>query len=676
MPARPSRGKIVSSICTTALVFLLTSSLWVDSSAATSSSAAGSPGAASWIGPGGNYPFNWDYSPQTAINQSNVGNLNLRWLYPLPNALFPTPLGSSVIITPIIADGLVFYITSSDTLIAQVASDGRVAWAKNLTLNYNYQGLGVAPEAQSQEGHTHAIWYTTEVMNQPLVWVAGNNYTVFAFNAYTGDEAFKLDYLPVNILGNRGFYDPGGKQIVIDQARGILTVTNSDSEGTDAGRGFFEAWNITADPPTLLWRTFINPPQDGSEPLWSIKSVQNASYAWDFNGEQQIDLKALPNSTLYSMLYGDWGGFGYNGTYSFAGTDGGWGGSDAYDPQTGIVYVSTSQPSPDWNATTRPGLDLWSSSVLAINELTGKLVWGFQTSPHDLSDYDCSWSVMLANATVNGQSQKVVLKGCKNGYFYALDAATGKMLWYFDAPTIKRASVSDILDPTNKTEMDKPWANYPSLQPYLQNPCNSGGIESDPAYDPVSNIAVVATYNCPKYDQIVPTIGKGVPYGSFGLNLSYAGPAEVWNTTLWGINVDTGKPLWQYDISNIGYRGGVDLSAGLVMVPAADGYLRVLNEETGKLITESFIGGPLCTEPAIGQDASGVEELVFPVCASHETHAPIPVNNGVMMAMAPSALAVRVTSGVPLPAFLAVTALAIVFFAATLVLFLRRRRYP
>ncbi len=257
---------------------------------------------------------------------------------------------------------------------------------------------------------------------------------MFAFNAVNGAEALKVDYLPVGVPGNYGNYDPGGKQIVIDQGRGILTVTDSVSEGTDAGRGFFEGWNVTADPPTLLWRTFLMPPQDGSDPLWSIKSVQNASYAWVFNGTAQVDLKALPNSTLYGMLYGDWGSFGFNGAQSFAGTDGGWGGSDAYDPQTGIVYVGTGQPSPDWNATTRPGLDLWSSSVLAIDETTGKLVWAFQTSPHDLSDYDCSWSVMLANATVNGQTQKAVMKGCKNGYFYALDAATGKMLWYFDAP--------------------------------------------------------------------------------------------------------------------------------------------------------------------------------------------------------------------------------------------------
>jgi outer membrane protein assembly factor BamB len=386
------------------------------------------------------------------------------------------------------------------------------------------------------------------------------------------------------------------------------------------------------------------------------------------------------------MLYGDWGNFGFNGAQSFAGTDGGWGGSDASDPQTGIVYVGTGQPSPDWNATTRPGLDLWSSSVLAIDELTGRLVWAFQTSPHDLGDYDCSWSVMLANAAVGGQTQKVVMKGCKNGYFYGLDAATGKMLWYFDAPSIERAAASAILDPTNKTDMEKPWANYPSVKPYIQNPCHSGGIESDPAYDPVNNIAVVVTYNCPTWVSVVPTIGAGVAYGGFGLDFHYAGPSLPWNTTIWAINVDTGKPLWQYPVPNIGFRGGVDVSGGLVFVPAADGYLRALNEETGQLVMQRNIGAALCTEPAIGQDSSGREELVFPVCNGNDDPG-LPITNGVMMALSPVSVRANSTvtstivvtsyvtsSGVPSLAFLSVAAVAVVFVAATAVLAVRRTK--
>jgi outer membrane protein assembly factor BamB len=256
------------------------------------------------------------------------------------------------------------------------------------------------------------------------------------------------------------------------------------------------------------------------------------------------------------------------------------------------------------------------------------------------------------------------------------------MLWDFNAPSIKRVPESAILDPTNKTDMVKPWANYPSVKPYLQNPCNSGGIESNPAYDPVKNIAIVATYNCPKWDSIVPTVGKGVPYGSFGLNLTYVGPNLPRNTTLWAINVDTGKPLWQFDIANIGYRGGVDISGGLVFVPAADGYLRALNEQTGKLVMQMHIGAPLCTEPAIAQDTNGIEEIVFPVCSSHETYSPLIANNGVMVALALASPMVTSTAStshatspsVPLAAFLSVAAVAVVFIVATGALVMRRKK--
>ncbi|MDA4115209.1 MAG: PQQ-binding-like beta-propeller repeat protein [Thaumarchaeota archaeon] len=689
MPPGSSLPPLASTLGVAAVVFLLASSSSLGSiRASPSADPQTSQSSANWIGPDGNYPFNWDYSPQTAINLTSVNDLGLKWLYPLPGPRIPNTLGSSVIVTPIIVQGAVYYITSSDLLIAQDASDGALLWSKNLSLDYDYPGLGVLPESANLQGHYHAIWYTTLVRGLPLVWVAGDNYTVFAFNAASGAEALKLDYLPVDVPGNHGYYDPGGKQVVVDQGRGILTVTTSDSEGTDAGRGFFEGWNVTANSPTLLWRTFLMPPQDGSDPLWSINSVQNASYAWVFNGTAQVNLKALSNSTLYGMLYGDWGSFGFNGTQSYAGMDGGWGGSDAYDPQTGIIYVGTGQPSPDWNATTRPGLDLWSSSVLAIDETTGKLVWAFQTSPHDLSDYDCSWSVMLANVTVDGQIQKVVMKGCKNGYFYALNAATGKMLWYFDAPSIARAPASAILDPTNRADMTKPWANYPSTKPYVQNPCHSGGIESDPAYDPVNNVAVVVTYNCPLSDSIAPTIGPGVPYGSFGLDLSYSGPSLPWNTTVWAINVDTGKPLWQYPIPDIGFRGGVDVSGGLVLVPAADGYLRALDEQNGQLVMQRNIGAALCTEPAIGQDIAGQEELVFPVCNGNDDQG-LPVANGVMIALTPMSVATNATtsttsvvmtsyvttsSGISSAAFFSVAAVAVVFMAATGVLAARRRR--
>ncbi len=108
------------------------------------------------------------------------------------------------------------------------------------------------------------------------------------------------------------------------------------------------------------------------------------------------------------------------------------------DTRHGIVYVSTSQASPGWNGTYRPGPDLYADSIIALNATNGDMIWFYQTTPHDLYDFDCGWNTVLGNVTLGGSTQEAVFKACKNGYLYALNALTGKLLWYFDPPTVTR----------------------------------------------------------------------------------------------------------------------------------------------------------------------------------------------------------------------------------------------
>jgi glucose dehydrogenase len=104
---------LVSTLSVAALVFLLSSSSSLGGvHAGTDASAPSAQSSADWFGPGGNFPFNWDYSPQTTINLTNVNSLGLMWLFPLPAPRIPNTLGSSVIVTPIIAQGAVYYVTS------------------------------------------------------------------------------------------------------------------------------------------------------------------------------------------------------------------------------------------------------------------------------------------------------------------------------------------------------------------------------------------------------------------------------------------------------------------------------------------------------------------------------------------------------------------------------------
>src|SRR3989442_12765896 len=125
------------------------------------------------------------------------------------------------------------------------------------------------------------------------------------------------------------------------------------------------------------------PPQDGTDPSWSLNSVGNMSYAWIFHGGQNVNLKTLSAAQQRTLLYNDWGNMGFNGTRSYAGTGLGWGGAWVNDPATGIGYVATAQPGPDFNATTRPGPNLWSNSILAIEMTIGKIMWVFQSWHHD-----------------------------------------------------------------------------------------------------------------------------------------------------------------------------------------------------------------------------------------------------------------------------------------------------
>src|SRR5436309_5175013 len=460
---------------------------------------------ANWVGPNGSYPFNTNHNPQNTITGDNAKSLTVKWIWPVP--LGPNTYnsgggygynGQGVIVTPNIINGIAYFVTNYHQLFALNAHTGGIIWTKTLpVLKFGgllnpFWGIGA-----NVTGHYHAIWYTGTVRGLPLIWVVANNYTVFAFNALTGDLnlSFRLMDLKAPVPGNFGQYGTITPQIVIDEQKGILLGGVAVSEAANAGRGFFMGYDITQTPPKLLWRSYIIPPQDGSDPNWGIKSVQNMSYAYIFDGTGAVDLKSLSSTQLNSILYYDWGNFGFNGTHSFGGAGTSWGGSWALDPRTHVAYVATAQSSPDYNASLRPGPNLWATSVLAYDITTGRIVWAFKAVAHDLWDYDCSWNVILANATINGRQQETVFKACKSGHVFALDAQTGKLLWHFLPPSLAVNQYSQSLNPLSKQDMTKPWFNYPSTAGAVMAPGPVGGLESDITYDPGLNMLFCGPVN-------------------------------------------------------------------------------------------------------------------------------------------------------------------------------------
>src|SRR3989454_4429716 len=100
----------------------------------------------------------------------------------------------------------------------------------------------------------------------------------------------------------------------------------------------------------------------------------------------------------------------------------------SYDPELNLVYWGTGNAGPDWNGDPRPGDNLYTCSVVALDADTGKLKWHYQFSPHDEFDYDSTQVPVLADIEWQGKPRKVMMWANRNGIFYVLDRTTGEFL--------------------------------------------------------------------------------------------------------------------------------------------------------------------------------------------------------------------------------------------------------
>jgi glucose dehydrogenase len=407
--------------------------------------------------------------------------------------------------------------------------------------------------------------------------------SVDGLDAATGDPVVKVSHICAGIPGNSGLYAAG--QVPPVFYKNTMIWSSSVSEGTDVGRGFVAAYDISTNQSSLLWRWYVTPGA-GGDPKWDVNSCST-------NSTSTCHGNVAPVS-------GDWGSMGY-GNMTMAGAGPSFG-DPVVDARLGIVYVSTSQPSPDWNGTYRPGPNLYSDSVVALNLTnSGKMLWFYQTTPHDLFDFDCGWNTALGNVTLpGGGTHEAVFKACKNGYVYALDALTGNKLWYFDPPSLVRLNTANAdYVATGNYSGTLPWINSPSTAQFTQCPGTQGGVESDIAV--AYGMVYVATHNYCTYGQVsdVQTVGSNV------WGVKYLNPDNDANTTIYAIDASTGKAAWSYFIQGVPFRGWLTASGGMVFAGSLDGSIHILDAKTGRQVSSQYLGTSLYESPTIGSTASG-----------------------------------------------------------------------
>lgn len=351
-----------------------------------------------------------------------------------------------------------------------------------------------------------------------MVYVMIPNAVLYAFNQATGQLVYS------KVLGN---YKYLSESVAPLYYKGVLYLGSSGSESGQ--RGFEEA--RSAKTGKLLWQHFTVP-------------RQGAPGSWLYGHHGGGDVWQVP--TL--------------------------------DPSLGLMYIGVGNPSPDYYGAKRPGPNLYTDAIMALNMKTGKMVWAYQETPHDLWDYD-----QAASPTVFPTgSGPVVGDASKGGMWYELSAKTGQLMTAPEA----FVTVNHPQPPTNGKSVVI-W------------PGSSGGAEWGPAaYDPQTGEAYVEGINGAGQ-----ATAKAVPY-SQGLDMGtdlLPAPKGVKTTgTLTAFNVDSGAQVWQ-DNFPVGLVGGATATGGhlLFVQVSGTGQLDAINPTNGKILASWNLGERIDAGPSV-----------------------------------------------------------------------------
>ncbi len=267
-----------------------------------------------------------------------------------------------------------------------------------------------------------------------------------------------------------------------------------------------------------------------------------------------------------------------------------------YDPHSKTLYWGVGNPGP-WLAELRPGKNLYSDSLLALNANNGDMKWYFQYTQHDTWDYDGVNTALRANVHYKGKDYDALIHADRNGYFIAIDRETGKLI--YAKPFVKTTSV---LGYNAQGESINNPKSYPTVGKTIKTcPQFLGGKNWwSMAYDPTSHIAIVPSLHaCGSYNGTKVSYMQGLPYLGEGFAIFPEAGSKGYGEVQ-AINVDTGKKVWGH-WSKMPWNGGVTATAGgVTFTGSLQGHLYAFDTKTGKVLWKSpKLASGIVAQPAV-----------------------------------------------------------------------------
>jgi alcohol dehydrogenase (cytochrome c) len=264
-----------------------------------------------------------------------------------------------------------------------------------------------------------------------------------------------------------------------------------------------------------------------------------------------------------------------------------------YDPELNTLYWGTSNPSPDFDGGPRPGDDLYTDCVLALDPDTGKLKWHFQFTPHDLFDYDATETPVLLDLNYKGKSRKLLVQANRNGFLYTLDRADGKFL--SAVPFVRQLNWAKGIDPQGRPIRT---GVQPSPQGTQICPGFAGATNwYSPSYNPQTHLFYfLALEACGTFLLKPEQFSEGRPYYSTGVRRA---PGTKSEKILLAYNLDTQAFEWRDAQAGDGHASGgtMTTAGGLLFYGDESESFEALDARSGKSLWHFTTGQRMHASP-------------------------------------------------------------------------------
>jgi alcohol dehydrogenase (cytochrome c) len=278
----------------------------------------------------------------------------------------------------------------------------------------------------------------------------------------------------------------------------------------------------------------------------------------------------------------------------------------SYDPKLNLVYYGTSNPSP-WSASVRGNdssdigkfTNLYSASVLAMNADTGKISWHYQFTPHDAWDYDGVNELVFADYPVDGKKVPAIMQANRNGFFYVIDRANGKLL--SAKQYIEGVNWATGIDMKTGTPIETAGnAKRPGMKRKASDVCPNliGGKNWMPiSYSAQTGLVYIPTMNlCMDMEGIQSEYKRGAFYLGVNFDLGKVGPGgHMGGVKAWDPVAQ--KQVW-FNKEDLPFTGGMMSTAGnLLFHGDIKGWFKALDAKTGKELWKFNTGSGISAAP-------------------------------------------------------------------------------